>query len=47
MNSLFNATLRIKKKRRLKTKVPITYITLEPYLEHLGLGGIGHSKPKD
>jgi len=32
------------KKRGLRTKVPITYITSEPYLGHLGLGGIGPSK---
>jgi sulfide:quinone oxidoreductase len=32
------------KKRGLRTRVPITYITLEPYLGHLGLGGIGPSK---
>jgi len=32
------------KKRGLKTKIPITYITSEPYLGHLGLEEIRPSK---
>ena len=31
-------------KRGIRRKVPITYITSEPYLGHLGLGGIGNSR---
>ena len=31
-------------KRRLRHKVPITYVTSEPYIGHLGLGGVGDSK---
>ena len=38
---IFNADL---KKRRLRNKVPITYVTSEPYIGHLGLGGVGDSK---
>ena len=29
---------------RLRSKVPITYVTSEPYVGHLGLGGVGDSK---
>ncbi|GBG13091.1 sulfide:quinone oxidoreductase [Novimethylophilus kurashikiensis] len=32
------------RKRRLRKKVPITYVTSEPYIGHLGLGGVGDSK---
>ncbi|HTY93651.1 MAG TPA: FAD-dependent oxidoreductase [Steroidobacteraceae bacterium] len=32
------------KRRRIRNKVPITYITSEPYIGHLGLGGVGDSK---
>lgn len=32
------------RKRKLRHKVPITYITSEPYIGHLGLGGVGDSK---
>ena len=38
---IFNADL---KKRKLRHKVPITYVTSEPYIGHLGLGGVGDSK---
>ena len=31
-------------RRKLRPKVPITYVTPEPYIGHLGLGGIGDSK---
>ncbi len=31
-------------KRGLRTKVPLTYITSEPYEGHMGLGGIGPSR---
>jgi sulfide:quinone oxidoreductase len=31
-------------KRKLRHKVPITYVTAEPYIGHLGLGGVGDSK---
>lgn len=32
------------RKRKLRDKFPITYVTSEPYIGHLGLGGIGDSK---
>jgi sulfide:quinone oxidoreductase len=31
-------------KRGLRRRVPITFITSEPYLGHLGLGGVGNSR---
>ena len=31
-------------KRRIRHKVPITFVTSEPYIGHLGLGGVGDSK---
>jgi sulfide:quinone oxidoreductase len=31
-------------KRRLRHRVPITFVTAEPYIGHLGLGGVGDSK---
>jgi sulfide:quinone oxidoreductase len=31
-------------KRRLRHKVPITFVTAEPYIGHLGLAGVGDSK---
>jgi sulfide:quinone oxidoreductase len=38
---IFDADL---KKRKLRHKVPITFVTSEPYIGHLGLGGVGDSK---
>ena len=32
------------RRRKLRDKVPITYISSEPYVGHLGLGGVGDSK---
>ncbi|MGI9316896.1 MAG: NAD(P)/FAD-dependent oxidoreductase [bacterium] len=32
------------RKRKLRDKVPITYVTSEPYVGHMGLGGVGDSK---
>ena len=32
------------RKRKLRDQVPITYVTAEPYIGHLGLGGVGDSK---
>lgn len=32
------------RKRRLRDKVPITFVTSEPYIGHMGLGGVGDSK---
>ena len=32
------------RKRRIRSKVPITFVTAEPYIGHLGLGGVGDSK---
>jgi sulfide:quinone oxidoreductase len=38
---IMNTDLR---KKKIRNKVPITYITSEPYIGHLGLGGVGDSK---
>jgi sulfide:quinone oxidoreductase len=32
------------RKRKIRNRVPITYVTSEPYIGHLGLGGVGDSK---
>lgn len=32
------------RRRRLRDRVPITFVTSEPYVGHLGLGGVGDSK---
>ena len=32
------------RKRKLRDKVPMTFVTSEPYLGHMGLGGVGDSK---
>jgi len=32
------------RKRKMRDQVPITFITSEPYIGHLGLGGVGDSK---
>lgn len=32
------------RKRKIRDKVPMTYISSEPYIGHLGLGGVGDSK---
>ena len=32
------------RKRKLRDRVPITYVTPEPYVGHMGLGGVGDSK---
>ena len=32
------------KKRGIRDKCPITFVTAEPYIGHLGLGGVGDSK---
>ena len=32
------------RKRKLRDKVPMIYVTSEPYIGHLGLGGVGDSK---
>ena len=37
---IFNIDL---KRRKLRHKVPITYVTSEPYIGHMGLGGVGDS----
>ncbi|MBL4800981.1 MAG: NAD(P)/FAD-dependent oxidoreductase [Emcibacter sp.] len=31
-------------KKKIRHKVPMTYVTAEPYIGHLGLGGVGDSK---
>ena len=36
-----NADLR---KRKIRDKVPLTFVTSEPYIGHLGLGGVGDTK---
>lgn len=32
------------RKRKMRDKVPMTYVTSEPYIGHMGLGGVGDSK---
>ncbi|MFP5440790.1 MAG: NAD(P)/FAD-dependent oxidoreductase [Gammaproteobacteria bacterium] len=32
------------KKQKIRDRVPITFVTAEPYIGHLGLGGVGDSK---
>jgi len=32
------------RKRKIRNKFPITYVTSEPYIGHLGLGGVGDSR---
>ena len=32
------------RKRKLRDKVPMTYVSAEPYIGHMGLGGVGDSK---
>lgn len=32
------------KRRRIRDKVPMTFVTAEPYIGHLGLGGVGDTK---
>ena len=32
------------RRKRLRRKVPMTFVTSEPYIGHLGLGGVGDSK---
>ena len=32
------------RKRKIRNKIPMTYVTSEPYIGHLGLGGVGDSK---
>ena len=32
------------RRRKIRDKVPMTFVTAEPYIVHLGLGGVGDSK---
>ena len=32
------------RRRKIRNKVPMTFVTAEPYIGHLGLGGVGNSK---
>ncbi len=32
------------RKRKMRDKVPMTFVTSEPYIGHMGLGGVGDSK---
>ena len=32
------------KRRKIRDKVPMTFVTAEPYIGHLGLGGVGDTK---
>src|SRR3546814_4507382 len=32
------------RKRKLRDRVPMTYVTPEPYIGHMGLGGVGDSR---
>jgi len=38
---IFNRDLR---RRKMRNKVPLTFVTSEPYIGHMGLGGVGDSK---
>ena len=38
---IFNKDLQ---RRKLRNKVPLTFVTSEPYVGHMGLGGVGDSK---
>jgi sulfide:quinone oxidoreductase len=38
---ILNTDLR---RRKLRNKVPMTFVTSEPYVGHMGLGGVGDSK---
>jgi len=38
---IFNKDLQ---RRKLRHKVPLTFVTSEPYIGHMGLGGVGDSK---
>ncbi len=38
---IFNKDLQ---RRKLRNKVPLTFVTAEPYVGHMGLGGVGDSK---
>ncbi len=35
------------RKRKLRDKVPMTFVTPEPYIGHLGLDGVGDTKIAD
>ena len=32
------------RRRSIRHKVPMTFVTAEPYIGHLGLGGVGDTK---
>ncbi|SMG62971.1 sulfide-quinone reductase, partial [methanotrophic bacterial endosymbiont of Bathymodiolus sp.] len=32
------------RKRKIRDQVPMTFVTSEPYVGHLGLGGVGDTK---
>jgi hypothetical protein len=32
------------RKRKIRDKVPMTFVTSEPYIGHLGLDGVGDTK---
>ena len=32
------------RRRGIRDKVPMTFVTAEPYIGHLGLGGVGDTK---
>lgn len=32
------------RRRKLRDKVPMTFVTSEPYVGHMGLGGVGDSR---
>ena len=34
------------RRRKIRDKVPMTFVTAEPYIGHLGLGGVGDSRGK-
>ena len=41
MAMIFDTDLR---KRKIRDRVPMTFVTAEPYIGHMGLGGVGDSK---
>ena len=38
---IFDTDLR---RRKIRDRVPMTFVTAEPYIGHMGLGGVGDSK---
>ena len=43
MSSLFILETELRR-RKIRDKVPMTFVTAEPYIGHLGLDGVGDTK---